>query len=101
MQLMAKPLTGFSSDVFQLAHVFRGDAFRVVFAMLLGPAVWVIHAFQKQLKTGSRSRNTKSTLSMRGYTSEGYAAANHVAWKSTARAMRLRVGKPIRCHDKH
>jgi phage-related protein len=52
---MAKPLTGFGSGVFELALAFRGDAFRVVYAVLLGRDVWVIHAFQKKSKTGVKT----------------------------------------------
>jgi phage-related protein len=55
MPPMAKPLTGFGSGVFELALAFRGDAFRVVYAVLLGPDVWVIHAFQKKSKTGIKT----------------------------------------------
>jgi phage-related protein len=52
---MAKPLSGLGSGVLELALVFRGDAFRVIYAVLLGPDVWVIHAFQKKSKTGIRT----------------------------------------------
>ena len=31
---------------------FRGDAYRVVYAVQLGDDVWIIHAFQKKSKTG-------------------------------------------------
>ena len=34
---------------------FRGDAFRVVYAVQLGADVWVIHAFQKKSKTGIKT----------------------------------------------
>ena len=33
----------------------RGDAFRVVYALRIGTAVWVIHAFQKKSKTGIKT----------------------------------------------
>ena len=55
MPPLAKPLIGFGSGVFELALGFRGDAFRVVFAVQLGPDVWVIDAFQKKSKTGIRT----------------------------------------------
>ena len=48
---MAKPLSGFGSGVLELTLAFRGDAFRVVYAVQLGADVWVIHAFQKKSKT--------------------------------------------------
>ena len=52
---MAKPLSGFGSGVLELALAFRGDAFRVVYAVQLGADVWVIHAFQKKSKTGTKT----------------------------------------------
>jgi phage-related protein len=55
MPLIAKPLTGLGSGVLELALAFRGDAFRVVFAVQLGTDVWVIHAFQKKSKTGIKT----------------------------------------------
>jgi phage-related protein len=55
MPAIAKPLRGFGSGVLELALAFRGDAFRVVYAVQLGADVWVIHAFQKKSKTGIRT----------------------------------------------
>jgi phage-related protein len=55
MPAIAKPLTGFGSGVLELALAFRGDAFRVVYAVQLGADVWVIHAFQKKSKTGIKT----------------------------------------------
>ena len=47
---LAKPLKGFGSGIYELALRFRSDAYRVVYAVPLGGAVWVIHAFQKKSK---------------------------------------------------
>src|SRR5216684_6972031 len=55
MPAIAKPLKRFGSGVLELALSFRGDAFRVVYAVQLGADVWVIHAFQKKSKTGIRT----------------------------------------------
>jgi phage-related protein len=55
MPAIASPLAGFGSGVFELALGFRGDAFRVVFAVQLGADLWVIHAFQKKSKTGIKT----------------------------------------------
>src|SRR5438105_11575375 len=52
---IAKPLKGVGSGVSELALAFRGDAYRVVYAVQLGADVWVIHAFQKKSKTGIRT----------------------------------------------
>ena len=55
MPAIAKPLKGFGSGVLELALAFRGDAFRVVYAVQLGADVWVIHVFQKKSKTGIKT----------------------------------------------
>jgi phage-related protein len=55
MPAIAKPLRGFGSGVLELALAFRGDAYRVVYAVQLGVDVWVVHAFQKKSKTGIRT----------------------------------------------
>src|SRR5438132_13494875 len=52
---IAKPLRGFGSGVLELALAFRGDAFRVVYALQLGADVWVLHAFQKKSRTGIKT----------------------------------------------
>ena len=59
---MAKPLSGFGSGVLELALAFRGDAFRVVYAVQLGADVWVIHAFKKKSKTGTKTPKHKIDL---------------------------------------
>ena len=43
------------SGVFEIALPFRGDAFRVVYAVQLGEDVWVIHAFQKKSTQGIKT----------------------------------------------
>jgi phage-related protein len=52
---IAKPLTGLGSGVMELALRYRGDAFRVVYALQIGDDIWVIHAFQKKSKSGIRT----------------------------------------------
>jgi phage-related protein len=49
---IAKPLAGLGSGVMELALRYRGDAFRVVYALQIGDDIWVIHAFQKKSKSG-------------------------------------------------
>lgn len=49
---IAKPLTGLTSGVMELALRHRGDAFRVVYALKVDDAIWVLHAFQKKSKKG-------------------------------------------------
>ncbi len=39
----------------ELALRYRGDAFRVVYALKIGDDIWVVHAFQKKSKTGVKT----------------------------------------------
>jgi phage-related protein len=48
-------LKGVGSGVFEIALRHRGDAFRAIYAVQLGPDLWVIHAFQKKSKTGIKT----------------------------------------------
>jgi phage-related protein len=48
-------MKGFSSGVFEIALKYRGDAFRAVYAVQIGDALWVVHAFQKKSKTGIKT----------------------------------------------
>lgn len=52
---IAKPLHGFGSGVLEIALAFRGDAFRVVYAVQLADEIWVIHVFQKKSKQGTKT----------------------------------------------
>lgn len=52
---IAKPLQGLGSGVFEIALAFRGDAFRVVYAVQLADEIWVVHAFQKKSTKGVRT----------------------------------------------
>jgi phage-related protein len=49
---IAKPMRGVGSGVFEIALPFRGDSFRVVYAVQLGEDLWVVHAFQKKSTHG-------------------------------------------------
>jgi phage-related protein len=52
---IAKPMKGMGSGVFEIALAHRGDAFRVIYAVQLGEAVWVVHAFQKKSTRGIKT----------------------------------------------
>jgi phage-related protein len=55
MAELAKPLRGLGSGVFEIALAYRSDAYRAVYAVRLGAAVWVVHAFQKKSRTGIKT----------------------------------------------
>ena len=52
---IAKPMKGFGSGVFEISLPFRGDAFRVVYAVQIGTDLWVVHAFQKKSTHGIKT----------------------------------------------
>jgi len=52
---IAKPMHGFGSGAFEIALAFRGDAFRVVYAVQLADEIWVVHAFQKKSTRGIKT----------------------------------------------
>lgn len=45
-------MQGLGSGIFEIALAYRGEAYRVVYAVQLGDDVWVLHAFQKKAKRG-------------------------------------------------
>lgn len=49
---VAKPLVGLGAGVWELALRERGEAYRIVYALQLGPDIYVVHAFQKKSKSG-------------------------------------------------
>ncbi|HEX4136462.1 MAG TPA: type II toxin-antitoxin system RelE/ParE family toxin [Bryobacteraceae bacterium] len=52
---IAKPLQGLGSGIFDIALAFRGDAYRIVYAVQIAGEIWVIHAFQKKSRQGIKT----------------------------------------------
>jgi phage-related protein len=52
---IAKPMHGMGSGVVELALSFRGDAYRVVYAVQLADELWILHAFQKKSRRGIKT----------------------------------------------
>ncbi len=52
---IAKPMHGLGSGVFEITLPFRGDAFRMIYAVQLAEEIWVIHAFQKKSTQGIKT----------------------------------------------
>jgi len=46
---------GMGPGVFEIALPFRGDAYRVVYAVQLADEIWVVHAFQKKSTQGIKT----------------------------------------------
>ena len=59
---IAKPMRGLGSGVFEIALPFRGDAFRVVYAVQLGEDIWVVHVFQKKSARGIKTPKAEIDL---------------------------------------
>jgi phage-related protein len=52
---IAKPMHGLGSGMFEIALPFKGDAFRIIYAVQLADEIWVIHAFQKKSMQGIKT----------------------------------------------
>ncbi len=52
---IAKPMHGLGSGVLEIALAHRGNAFRVIYLLQVGDAVWVVHAFQKKSTKGIKT----------------------------------------------
>ncbi len=48
-------MQGMGSGVFEIALSFKGDAFRLVYAVQLAEEIWVVHAFQKKSTQGIKT----------------------------------------------
>ena len=55
-------MKGMGSGIFEVALAWRGDAYRIVYAVQLGRDIWVVHAFQKKSKTGSKTPKQETDL---------------------------------------
>ena len=52
---IAKPFKGLGAGILEIALPWRGNAFRVVYAVLIGDEIWVLHAFQKRSTQGIKT----------------------------------------------
>jgi phage-related protein len=52
---IAKPMNGMGPGVLEIALAFKGDAFRVVYAVQFADEIWVVHAFQKKSTQGIKT----------------------------------------------
>ncbi len=59
---IVKPLSGLGPGVFETALPYRGDAFRVIYAVQIGNDIWVLHAFQKKAKQGIKTPKSEIDL---------------------------------------
>jgi phage-related protein len=56
--LQARPLKGFGgAGVLEIVEDFDGNAFRMVYTVRFADAVYVLHAFQKRSKRGTKTPN--------------------------------------------
>ena len=59
---IAKPMKGLGAGVFEIALRYRTDAYRLVYAVLVGSDLYVLHAFQKKSKTGVKTPRQDTDL---------------------------------------
>jgi phage-related protein len=52
---IAKPFKGQGAGLFEIALPLRGNAFRVLYAVLIAEEIWVLHAFQKKSTQGIKT----------------------------------------------
>ncbi len=52
---IAKPFKGIDGGVFEIALKYRGDAYRTIYAVQIGPDLVVVDAFQKKSKSGIKT----------------------------------------------
>ena len=52
---IAKPMHGLGPGVFEIALPFKGDAFRVVYAVQFADEIWVLDAFEKKSTQGIKT----------------------------------------------
>ena len=52
---IAKPMHGLGQGVLEIALPFKGDAFRVIYALQLDRDIWVVHAFRKKSTQGIKT----------------------------------------------
>lgn len=57
-----KPLTGIEAGVLEIVLKHRGDAFRVIYALQIDAAIWVVHAFQKKATRGIKTPKREMDL---------------------------------------
>lgn len=57
---ISKPMKGLGSGVFEVALPYRGNAFRVIYAVQIGDEIWIIHAFQKKSAAGIKTQKHES-----------------------------------------
>ena len=48
-------MKGLGAGVFEIALIYKTDAYHAVYAVQLGVDIWVIHAFQKKSKYKSET----------------------------------------------
>lgn len=61
---IVKPMRGIGFGVFEIALPFRGNAYRVLYAVQLGDEIWVIHAFQKKSTQGIKTPKREIDLAI-------------------------------------
>ena len=56
---IAKPMHGLGSGAFEITLPFRGDAFRMIYAVQLAEEIWVIAFQKKEIDAGHQDAKTR------------------------------------------
>ncbi len=52
---IAKPMKGLGAGVMEIALRYRTDAYRAIYVTEIAGSLWVVHAFHKKSKTGTKT----------------------------------------------
>jgi phage-related protein len=56
---VAFPMHGMGSGVFEIVLPFRGNAFRVVYAVRIGAEIWVVECVSEEIDTGHQDAQAR------------------------------------------
>jgi phage-related protein len=48
-------MKGLGSGVYEVALAWRGETYRTIYIVQMGPDIWVVHAFQKKSTKGIKT----------------------------------------------
>jgi phage-related protein len=65
--MSAKPFKGVASGVYEIVKRYDTDTYRAVYAVKIGERIYILHAFQKKSKQGSKTPQSDVDLIKQRY----------------------------------
>ena len=78
-----KPFKGVGSGVMEIAERYATNAYRLVYAVQLGNSLYVLHVFQKKLKSGVETPQMDVDLIVKRYKEARERAKNAIGIRIT------------------